>query len=216
MVNIEDYKEIVDEVPSYKLYNFYGSALSRIICKYENEILHDMIHITNKNGLEITAPMFDGLLINGDNNVIDDMENYLNERWNGLNMKISIKEHDNSIVYNENQIVENDSYESILSLMKDKGLQTYEETKELFEETHCKIIDLSLFFKEIKNNEEVLYKSFTESSLKTSYKHLKYYTPIKDKNDIWNVSKQDFIFAWLSDENIRTYNDVNVVPPPLK
>ena len=216
MVNIEDYKEIVDEVPSYKLYNFYGSALSRIICKYENEILHDMIHITNKNGLEITAPMFDGLLINGDNNVIDDMENYLNERWNGLNMKISIKEHDNSIVYNENQIVETNSYESILSLMKDKGLQTYEETKELFEETHCKIIDLSLFFKEIKNNEEVLYKSFTESSLKTSYKHLKYYTPIKDKNDIWNVSKQDFIFAWLCDENIRTYNDVNVIPPPLK
>lgn len=216
IVNIEDYKEIVDEVPSYKLYNFYGSALSRIICKYENEILHDMIHITNKNGLEITAPMFDGLLINGDNNVIDEMENYLKERWNDLNMKISIKEHDNIIVYNENQIVETNSYESVLLEIKEKGLMSYDDQKELFEETHYKIIDLSLFFKEIKNKDEITYKSFTETSLKISYRHLKHYNPQLDQFGNWKIGKYEFINIWLCDENIKTYNDVDIIPPPLK
>ena len=42
IIKIKEYKDIVDSVPKEKEeYNLYGSALNRILCMYENNILQD-------------------------------------------------------------------------------------------------------------------------------------------------------------------------------
>ena len=42
IVPMKEYEDIVKTTPSHKLYNFYGSAINRILCKYENELLQDL------------------------------------------------------------------------------------------------------------------------------------------------------------------------------
>ena len=56
------YEHIVADVPTNKLYNWYGSAINRILCFYENKILQVIISELNKRNIEICAPMFDGVM----------------------------------------------------------------------------------------------------------------------------------------------------------
>ena len=60
ITEIEEYKHIVNSVPDTKLYNWLGSAFNRIMCVYENKILHCLISILNKKQIEISALCFDG------------------------------------------------------------------------------------------------------------------------------------------------------------
>jgi hypothetical protein len=97
------YKDIVADVPSNKLYNWYGSAINRIMCFYENKILQLIISELNKLGIEICAPMFDGILIYVNNfNLLEHLEEKINNEFNGLNMKLSIKEHNKDIIMPDN------------------------------------------------------------------------------------------------------------------
>ena len=66
IIKLDEFKDIIKTVPSHKLYNFTGSAINRILCKYENILLQDFIHIINTKQIEISAPMFDGVMPYGD------------------------------------------------------------------------------------------------------------------------------------------------------
>jgi hypothetical protein len=94
------YENIVKDVPTNKLYNWYGSAMNRILCYYENNILQIIITELNKKQIEICAPMFDGALLYGtlDNKLLSELENTINNFFQNLNMKLSYKEHSNAII----------------------------------------------------------------------------------------------------------------------
>ena len=51
------YEEIVNDVPATKLYNWYGSAINRILCFYENKVLQVILNKLNEKGIEICAPI---------------------------------------------------------------------------------------------------------------------------------------------------------------
>lgn len=91
LVKIAEYKELVDSVPINKPYNKLGSAINRIMCYYENIILHHVIHIIHSNGIEIAILMFDGLMIYGDYYkdycLLDDITQYVDKQMHDLNMK---------------------------------------------------------------------------------------------------------------------------------
>lgn len=89
------YKTIVADVPSNKLYNWNGSAMNRILCFYENNILQVIIEELNKLNYEICAPMFDGCMPYGQptDNLLETLEKAINDKIVGLNMKLSFKEH---------------------------------------------------------------------------------------------------------------------------
>lgn len=79
IIKIKEYKDIVDSVPKEKEeYNLYGSALNRILCMYENNILQEIIKYLNEMNIEIAVLMFDGLMIYGnyyeDNNLLNDIK----------------------------------------------------------------------------------------------------------------------------------------------
>lgn len=214
ITKIDEYTELVNSVPQNKTYNVTGSAMSRILCDFENQLLQTMISTTNSNGLQIIAPMFDGLLISGENDITEQLESALNEKYPDLNMKIHIKPQDNSIVYDESKIVENQGFDEIVQYMKDNNLLNYEDKKYEFELEHSKIIDISVFFKEINENGDKSFKTFNESNMKVSYKHLKYYFPKQDNSGQWSVKQAEFINKWLKDEDIRCYKNVDLISPP--
>lgn len=98
----EEYKHIVDSVPDTKLYNWLGSAFNRIMCVYENKILHSLISFLNKKDIEVGALCFDGLLMyenHYDNSdLLKEITEFIESEWVGLNMKWSYKQHSCDIV----------------------------------------------------------------------------------------------------------------------
>ena len=98
-----EYKPYRDAVPDDKIYNLVGSAINRILCGFENEILQhciEMIQETTK--FEISTLMFDGLMLDGNyyNNpqLLRDLEIYIESLYPGLNLKFTFKKHDDSII----------------------------------------------------------------------------------------------------------------------
>jgi hypothetical protein len=103
LTNLTCYENVVKDVPTNKLYNWYGSAINRIMCFFENKILQVIINELNRLKYEVCAPMFDGVMIygNADDALLLHLENTINTAFIGLDMKLSFKEHNTSIVMPE-------------------------------------------------------------------------------------------------------------------
>jgi hypothetical protein len=97
ITKLKEYEHIVKTVPATKKYNWIGSAINRILCVYENKILQEIIGYFIREQIEICALMFDGLMVYGDyyndNELLEKLEKIINEKFEGLNMRLSYKEH---------------------------------------------------------------------------------------------------------------------------
>jgi hypothetical protein len=109
---IPDYAHIVQSVPINRTYNWVGSALNRVMCVYENNILHSVISVVNREHLEIASLMFDGLMVYGNHYDNDELltkiEEKVNEDFDGLNMKFAYKEHNNDIIVPDDFVIPNE------------------------------------------------------------------------------------------------------------
>lgn len=102
LVELPCYKDLFDTVSDYqKSRNYNGSAINRILCYYENIVLHHCIHAVNMRGIEIAVLMFDGLMVYGDYysdpNLLHHIETYVESQMKGLSMQWAYKEHDDSL-----------------------------------------------------------------------------------------------------------------------
>ena len=85
----------------------------------------------------------------------------------------------------------------------------------VFEMTHCKIVNAGKFIRATYVDEErtilKTYEFCSENDMKKSYKHINYTKTGEDGKP----KTVTFINAWLTDINIRRYDDYECVPPPL-
>lgn len=210
LCNVKEYKHIVDCVPAGKLYNWYGSAINRILCSYENKILQEIINVINRKGIEIAVLMFDGLMVYGnyydDMDLLREIEEYINNVFEGLNMKLSYKEHSGVI-----EIPDDYTIPTQQEVADKIEINSFENVCEEFEKTHCKIINSSSFIKEVENKVIIM----NRTQLKTSYEHLSYQEIHFDKNGEPKIIKKQFIDEWLKYDGIRHYKSIGIYPPPL-
>ena len=101
LLSFSEFEHIKKSVPEHKMHNFNGSAINRVLCSSENKILQSVISVINKNNIEIASLMFDGLMVYGNyyenKQLLEDIENKVNEDFEGLNMKFAYKQHCNHI-----------------------------------------------------------------------------------------------------------------------
>jgi len=94
LVKMECYKYIHDNLPLEKK-NFNGSAINRILCFYENQILQHALHVITRREIEIAVLMFDGCVVYGnhyeDQTLLEEITCYVNEQMPNLNMRWSYK-----------------------------------------------------------------------------------------------------------------------------
>lgn len=197
------YENIVADVPTNRLYNWYGSAINRIMCYFENKILQIIINELNKKNIEVLAPMFDGCMIYGNyylnQELLQDLENEINKIFPLLNMKLSYKSHSQEIIMPE------DFQISTTNKPNEEDINSFKKMAEEFEKIHCKISNKSIFIKEYENDTIVMSKQ----SIKTSYEHLVYDKINKDGD----VIQDNFINAWLTNNpEQRCYDDIGVYP----
>lgn len=193
----EDYVEILTQAMEFNPENADGSFLNRVICIYENQILQTMSTYIHSNNIEIASPMFDGLLVYGnfynDPNIIKELEETIETKFQGLNMKLKMKPHSN--------VIQAKDLEKI-NLVEKSG-RTYQDMKEEFERDHCKIIMKGTYITEYKGRPLIM----TKKNLVECYEHMNF---VDD-----NGKSQSFIKQWVKDPTIRSYMDIDTYPPPL-
>ncbi len=236
----EEYKDLFNTIPAHRVYNWYGSAINRILCKYENEIIQEVLHICNTKNIEVCSLMFDGLMIYGnyyeDRELIEEVEARLVEKFEGLDMKMTYKAHDNSLAIPDDWKEPEDAMTEEQFIKKNKlseGEYQYDGLKKHFEEDMgvCKILKKSMFLLTIDalfeckddldgdisiQGDYIL--TMTEPQLKTSFKHFSYKESVnigsQDKpHYVWQ--DKPFLNRWLFDNKMKTYVDIGVYPPPL-
>lgn len=101
---LPEYQYIVRNVPETKLYNWMGSAINRILCVFENQILQVIVKHLTRKGIEICTLMFDGCLIYGNYyntpELLRELEEFIVVET-GINMKLSYKEHSENFVLDD-------------------------------------------------------------------------------------------------------------------
>ena len=101
ILQLEQFKEITDRTFSIKTHNWMGSAINRILCLYENQITQEAVKVVIEKNIEIGAIMFDGFMVYGnyynDTELLKEITDRVNEKFEGLNMEWSYKEHDDII-----------------------------------------------------------------------------------------------------------------------
>jgi hypothetical protein len=200
------YENIVADVPANRLYNWYGSAMNRIMCYYENKILQVIMAELNKKRIEVVAPMFDGCMVYGDyysnEELLNDLETAINTTFPSLNMKLSFKQHSKDILMP-------DDFQIPTNKPSEEDINSFQKVSEEFEKHHCKIINKAIFIKEFENDTIVMSKQ----AIKSSYEHLIYEKLNKDGD----VIQDNFINSWLTNNpNQRCYDDIGVYPNESK
>lgn len=101
ITGLEEYAQIRASVPASKRTNWNGSAINRILCMYENQILQVAVSTVNRRSIEICTPMFDGFMVYGDYyqdaELIDQITTQVNNSFPNLKMAWAYKAHDDSI-----------------------------------------------------------------------------------------------------------------------
>lgn len=195
------YADIVRSVPSNKLYNWYGSAINRILCFYENKILQVIIDTLASREIEIASLMFDGLMVYGDyydnQEFLLELQREVNDQFENLNMKLSYKKHCDKIILPE-------EFVNLASTDKIEDANEFSRYAEEFEKQHCKIINKSVFVKELGDSIVVMSKP----QIIASYEHMTY-RKLKDDKFV----NQSFIMDWLRENPTqRCYEDMGMYP----
>jgi len=207
LIAIREYKYIVDTTPLDKIYNWNGSAMNRIMCVFENLILEEVISVVNSKGLKISALMFDGLMIYPDEEKKDyytsplllrEIEEKVNDVFEGLKMKFTYKGHSTTIHMPDN-------FETDLE-NKEEADDCYDKVKQRFEKTHAKIVSSGIFIEE--SNDKIIFMNRTK--IRDAYEDIKYTDYSNEK-----PQSKEFIIKWLKDEDKRKYQDMGTYPPPM-
>jgi hypothetical protein len=167
--------------------------------------------IVKNNNFTITSYNYDGFQILKQDGA-DELVNTINKTEFSLshndktfinfeNIKFIIKPFKNAIDTKDLILLDTDDFN-----IKTFNLsQSYDYKKYYFEKYFAKILSPTMFV-ETKKNDYVLYK---RSDFGVAFQHLHYWE--YDKK-VGEVIKKPFILKWLSDEDIRFYNNVDYYP----
>jgi hypothetical protein len=111
LTGLPEYADIKDSVPDDKKSdNWNGSSINRILCMMENKILRVAITVCNANGVEVFAPMFDGLLVYGSatDDLLRKIETAVEREFPGLGAEWDFKAHETDISIPEGWSVKSD------------------------------------------------------------------------------------------------------------
>jgi hypothetical protein len=119
LLDLPKFEYVKNSVPEHKNYNFYGSAINRLLCVYENKILQSVISVINKKNIEISVLMFDGLMVYGNHydnlDLLYEIENKVAQDFSGLEMKFAYKSHDVSIQMPKDFVIPDKSFNRFAS-----------------------------------------------------------------------------------------------------
>ena len=101
--------------------------------------------------------------------------------------------------------------DEVSRMVSEHNANEYTKWKSTFEKEWCKIRDTSTFIRKYNLNDKMIMVMQNESGLVTAYKHECYFK--LDENG--KKKRMSFISEWLLDQNMRCYDSMDSIPPPL-
>lgn len=222
---IPEYTAIKNNINS--TYNLDGKLMSRILSKYENDILQEAINFISSKDIRISVLMFDGLMINGDyyndTELLDGLMNHCNSKFDQLDMVWKYKAHSTDLEVPPN--IDVAYVEQIKPSAKEvehaerialcaKHLDELNMRVADFEKNYCKIINKGMYLHEYQNedNHKVI-QLLTGSQLADSQKHQDIAFNRYHLTNGTGLQPTPFINFWTeANPTIRQYDDVDVYP----
>ena len=172
--------------------NLDGTVVNLLMCDFENRVLIEMYNFFHNKKIRVDVLVFDGLMVSNKNLseealrvLLVECEDYVFDQTN-IRMKLDIKP------MNEGLDISDDGLDN-----------SYKSVKESFEKHNFKCIDKACFF----NIDHNMVREKTKSDMTSAYEHLVYING--DGED------QCFIRTWFKDPEMRKYEFVQCIPPPL-
>ena len=212
LYELDVYTSIKSTIPEDKLKsNPKGSFVNRILCSYENKILNVATKLMTGRSIEIATLIFDGLLIYGNYYENTDLLEQLNTECNNvfpeLNIKWTYKAHNTSLVVPDDYI-ELLNNQPLEPTDLEKAICYRDEQFNIFEQTHCKIINKSIYIHEYNNESHIM----SSKKIIESYEHKAMVTNGKLNKD-GDVGYIPFMQAWMKNNpNIKKYDTMEVIP----
>jgi hypothetical protein len=188
--------ELVKIVKAEKKKNEKASVMSIFLQEKECLLLEIVYNYLTKKSLinRDCVLCFDGIMIQKDK--------YNPDLLNDLSEHI-LSQTGFRIIFTQKEM--NQNYLEELKLINEP-LTEFEREAELFERTHCKIVNKGIYIKQTDINSDVII--FSKKQLKEAYEHMS----ITDENG----KSKLFIDQWTQgNEKIRKYDDLNCFPEPL-
>jgi len=187
-----------------------SSCMSYVLTTEEHKILTAMNNYLESNGRNVDILMYDGCGVRKKNGepcfpqkVMEDCEAHILEATK-YPIKLAIKPMDTTLQWDE----EVDPNELLYKTMG------YPIIKEQFEATRFKVKDPICYCEE-KNGKIVMRSSVDMKEVYTNlYCIVKIEADSKDGRTVF-YKQERFISEWFADPNIRTYEDMNIYPPPM-
>jgi len=180
-LNLSDRSE---EVKENLKQNKEGKFLNHILTVKENNILQKVM-----KKYKVHTPMYDGFTIDK-NDFNENTINELNELTEKDKIKWAMKNHNESININDDEIIENDEYIS------------YEEQKLKFDENHFMIENPIMYGRFYNIDGERKYQLYGKDKFRELTKPIKYF----------NGEKKEFFPTWLQDKNRNSYKEIQFIP----
>lgn len=200
LLDLENYAEIIKSVPEGKEFNKNGSAINRILCGYENQILQEVVRVVRSLEIEPAVLMFDGLMVYGNEHdnesLLKTIEQAVEKKFPTLGMKWSVKDQDCEI-----------EMPADFSISKEivpftPSIDLFEIMSTEFEKTHCKIVNKSVYINTVKG----VHRIMTPDKLRSAYAHMSC-----GKDNFGNPIC--FIDKWIHcNDKIRRYDDMEIFP----
>jgi hypothetical protein len=169
--------------------NLDGTVTNLLMCNMENAVLLSMCDFFKEKNFNVGVLCFDGLMIEKTDLLVDSV---LRE------CELFVKDRTTYSV----ELLEKPMGLGIV--VPTEGFVDYDTIKERFEENNFKCIDQAGFFN--TEHDRVRFKS--KGEMVASYEHLSYI------ND--DAKPACFIKEWFRDSDMRRYEFVRCLPPPLK
>jgi phage/plasmid-associated DNA primase len=100
--SLKKYEHITKNIPEVKTYNWMGSAINRVLCVVENDILQVIVKNLTIKGIEICTLMFDGCLLYGNHykneSLLRELEKAILDQLS-IPLTLTYKEHSSQIIF---------------------------------------------------------------------------------------------------------------------
>lgn len=206
-----------------ELHETKGRVASYWFCIIENHILYSVYQLLCNMGIikpRVCGPEYDGLCIPQSipfdkDDVIAKVNTHIYEQT-GLRVMMKFKEYKDylpEIIQQRIDFIPPIFATSIEAVVEDEDTNTnieYINWKTKFEKEWCKIKNNGVFIRKFELFGKTSLVFQTEKLLITAYKHECYFTTEKGKK-----KRVPFILEWLEDTQMRCYETIQCVPPPL-
>ncbi|KAG2487743.1 hypothetical protein HYH03_013588 [Edaphochlamys debaryana] len=218
LADMDDLADVREHCKRHKSSNFIGSVVALYLQTQERRCLEALVEAVQRDGRSIGALIHDGLHVLKESDA-DVIEPATLKKWSRAVFKktqymldIAVKPFECNPAYLAGDDVHGQHDEDSQSL---KETMTYDEMKACWENRVCKIIYPGGTYLRMHKDQVQVY---SKQALLSAFEHVHYssYSPRKNDKDGTLVSKRHaFLKTWLRDATIRTYDTMNVYPPPL-